>query len=143
MSQERFEKRTNPAFFTVIPCIFQSPVCSLGLASSNGVVDLMTSVRVSWQAGKIAERESRAMAISGSSPRNTSRQFRFSATIPARLGPITPGITHALTTATRATIVPGARRRRAASMSQAIAKPMTSCSVTDPVTKITVTTTMP
>ena len=32
-----------------------------------------------------------AIAISGSSPRNTSRQWRVSATTPAMLGPMTPG----------------------------------------------------
>ena len=52
----------------------------------------------------------------------------------------TPGITQALTTATRAASVPGARRRRAASISHASAKPIVSCSTTDPATKIAVTT---
>jgi hypothetical protein len=51
----------------------------------------------------------------------------------------TPGITHALTTATRAASVPGARRRRAASISHARAKPIVTCSATDPATKTSVT----
>ena len=55
----------------------------------------------------------------------------------------TPGITQALTTATRATSVPGTRRRRAASISHAIAKPIVSCRTTEPATKIAVTPTIP
>ena len=55
----------------------------------------------------------------------------------------TPGITHALTTAIRATSVPGTRRRRPASISQASAKPIASCRTTDPATKIAVTPTIP
>ena len=37
-----------------------------------------------------------AIAISGRRPRKTSRQWRFSATIPAMLGPMTPGMTQAV-----------------------------------------------
>jgi len=55
----------------------------------------------------------------------------------------TPGMTQALTTATRATSVPGTRRLRAASITQAIAKPIVSCRRTDAATKIVVTPTIP
>jgi hypothetical protein len=51
----------------------------------------------------------------------------------------TPGITHALTTAARASIVRRAPRRRAASTSTATASPRPSCRETEAATKTRVT----
>jgi len=73
-----------------------------------------------------------------------TRPDRFSISRIFQITPIsTPGITHALTTATRAVNAPMTCRRSAASISQASSSPSAICSATDAATKTSVTPIIP